>query len=879
MNGKKIFLSLLAVVAGTAAFAVFNERNLGQTLAVLREELSSQNAKMEKASERMRSRRHMQHQQMVNMVQRSNELSLMLYSQNQDFTFDITYTLKEATKEYQDFHKRQRPYNEILTSLNMEIDRYERLLESLRRLPPALDPLPDVPDSLLRSAGRFGLRMKRPAGFSKVPRAPMSHADSVRFAQIDSTRRAFVLDSLGQIDRDSCIVYAGNLLRMYKQSRRRVTLDSLHYAETSTRLKETYDYAQNRYHTLQHKIFIDGQDNYFKVLKGFGRYSKRAFEEAHTKYDSGFGRNLSDTRSEWRGPVVTGFIIYVLFYLLISILVSSLLITVLSKTVGRLKTEDFKKRRLMITMLVGTLIFALSIMVANQFVHQNFFVVASGLLLTFAWLLIAILLSLLIHLEPEQAKAGLKLYLPIILLGLTVITFRIIFIPNRLVNLLFPPLMLLFFLWQASICQRNAKRVKTADIAYSGLTLFIMGAALVMSWGGYVLMSIQLLVWWLFQIAAIQTITAIYDILALYEQDKLYPAIEARGHNVTKERFRSGDFIRSTWLFDLIKYALLPAATVLSVPFCIYMASDMFDLTSICTSLFSRNFFEFTDANGSEMLSLSFIKIITVTSLFFIFKYLNYACKAFYKRYKIKKVRHESQQEEIRDNQINLTLANNLISIAIWLVYAISFIMTFKIPMGAISIVAAGLATGIGLALKDILNNFIYGIQLMSGRVRVGDMIECDGIRGRVSEISYQSTQIAAIDGSLISFTNTTLFNKNFKNLTRTSPYEFVKIVVGVSYGTDVERVREVLMKALRSDGRKDKYGRQIVDPSFGKDGITVVFDEFADSSVNIAVKQFVIVEEKAGYIAATQEKIYNALNEAGIEIPFPQRDVHIKKD
>ncbi|MBP5301651.1 MAG: hypothetical protein J6Y88_00200, partial [Bacteroidales bacterium] len=159
MNGKKLFLSLVAVVAGTAAFAVFNERNLGQTLAVLRSELSTQNAKMERASERMRSRRISQHQQMVNMVQRSNELSLMLYSQNQDFTFDITYTLKEATREYQDFHKRQRPYNEILTSLNMEIDRYERLLESLRRLPPALDPIPEVPDSLLKSAGRFGLRM------------------------------------------------------------------------------------------------------------------------------------------------------------------------------------------------------------------------------------------------------------------------------------------------------------------------------------------------------------------------------------------------------------------------------------------------------------------------------------------------------------------------------------------------------------------------------------------------------------------------------------------------------------------------------------------------------------------------------------------------
>ena len=876
-NSKKLIVTIAAVLVGTAAFAVFNERNLGQTIAVLRSELASQNAKMEAVNARMKGNRMAQHQEMVSMVQRCNELSLMLYSQNQDFTFDITYTLKEATKEYQNFSKRQKPYNEIISMFNMEIDRYERLLESLRRLPPVMDPLPEVPDSLTHSAGEFGFGM-RPRHGAPRPQRQLSHADSVRRAQLDSTRRAFVLDSIGQVNRDSCIYYAKNLLKLYQQNKRRVTRDSTHYAETAIRLKETYDYAQSRYRSLQKNIFIEGQLNYFKVLKIFKVYSKMAANEAREKYDSNFGGAFTPAKSEWRGPVVTGFVIYVLFYLIIASLLSSIVINILARKVKAFRTDNFRRRKPMLIMLFGALVFAVTIMVANEFVKQNFFVVASGLLLTYAWLLIAILLSLLIHLDAEQAKAGFKLYLPIILLGLVVITFRIVFIPNKLVNLIFPPVMLAFFLWQAHICRKERKSIKTADIAFSGLTLFIMGVALVMSWMGYVLMSIQLLVWWLFQIAAIQTITAATDILDIYEKDKLVPALQAKGKHVTKENLRGGEFIKSTWIYDLLKYALLPSLGILSLPFCIYMASDMFDLTSICTELFNKNFFAITSKEGGEILSLSFMKIIIVSALFFVFKYLNYAGKAFYKQYKIKKIRKESQQENILDNQINLTLANNLIGIVIWLIYAVSFILTFKIPMGAISIIAAGLATGIGLALKDILNNFIYGLQLMSGRLRVGDMIECDGIRGKVSEISYQSTQIAALDGSLISFTNTTLFNKNFKNLTRNSPYEFVKIVVGVSYGTDVEKVRDVLMHALKSDRRKDKYGREILDPSYGKDGISVVFDEFADSSVNIAVKQFVIVEEKAAYISATQEKIYNALNEAGIEIPFPQRDIHVRQ-
>ncbi|MBQ2149885.1 MAG: mechanosensitive ion channel family protein, partial [Bacteroidales bacterium] len=182
--------------------------------------------------------------------------------------------------------------------------------------------------------------------------------------------------------------------------------------------------------------------------------------------------------------------------------------------------------------------------------------------------------------------------------------------------------------------------------------------------------------------------------------------------------------------------------------------------------------------------------------------------------------------------------------------------------------------TGLGLAMNDILNNFIYGIQLMSGRLRVGDYIECDGIRGKVTSISYQTTQIQTIEDTLIAFTNTTLFNKNFKNLTRGSAYEYVKILVGVKYGTDVEKVRTLLMEASQQLMIRDKYNRPVVDP---KRGISVAFDEFGDSSVNIALKQYVLVEERYTYLARAKELVYNTLNENGIEIPFPQRDVWIK--
>ena len=164
----------------------------------------------------------------------------------------------------------------------------------------------------------------------------------------------------------------------------------------------------------------------------------------------------------------------------------------------------------------------------------------------------------------------------------------------------------------------------------------------------------------------------------------------------------------------------------------------------------------------------------------------------------------------------------------------------------------------------------------MGGRVRVGDTISCDGIRGQVDKISYQSTSIEAEDGSLISFTNTTLFNKNFKNLTRNSPYEYAPVTVGISYGTDVEKARTVLLQALQQTMGKDRFGRDLIEPKYG---IQIVLDQMAESSINLKVKQFVLVEEKFALIGKQNEIIYNTLNANGISIPFPQTDVHIRQD
>ena len=114
---------------------------------------------------------------------------------------------------------------------------------------------------------------------------------------------------------------------------------------------------------------------------------------------------------------------------------------------------------------------------------------------------------------------------------------------------------------------------------------------------------------------------------------------------------------------------------------------------------------------------------------------------------------------------------------------------------------------------------------------------------------------------------------QNFNNLTRNHSYELTIVTVGVAYGTEIHRVREVLVEAMKKVRTKDQYGREIVDPAYG---INVVVGKMNDSAVDVNVKQYVLVAERIGYVDHAKEVIYDALTAAGITIPFPQCDVHL---
>ena len=884
---KKRFLTIAFAVFVFAipVLSIVNGQPLTDVLRDLRSELKMVLEQSEEEQLLFEKEYERQHQRMVDVISASNELSILLYTQEQEMTFDLAYALNKVTTAYKDFSKDRRPYDRIVNDLNIEIDRYARLVEALRRLPPVMKEIEVeiLPDSLMYHNDSLDQHLSELA--STLER------EVIRIAVKDSLSSPFVLDAEGEVYRDTCILYASELLKKQAHNRTHIIADSTHYQAAYLRMKEAYDYAQSRYGELEKYVFLDGQTPFLEILAApraawekvkVALHAQYDFEELNEETPADAEEEDDDDDDLFSGLSSKGanavlvLVSVVQLVALVLFWVLTFFLLLLLSRIPKIKRHLPLNQMPLFSVLVGTFLYFL---VLGFGVHGNEYVQLSAKNInTFLWLLLAITGSLLLRVKPQQSPHCLVLYIPTFLIALIIIVCRISFVPDRLMNFLFPPILAFAVLRQLFFCIRENGKATAIDsvLGWTSLAIYLM--AFIGAFFGYTFVSLLVLIWWYFQLAVILTIFCISDLMDRYKQRRLDKRVEALRKRITyvSGADRESLLFGATWFYDFIRQVLIPAMVLLSLPFCIHTSLDVFDFDDLYDKIFNIPFVQLMSKEGFETLRISGASIIGLSILFFVLRYFNRAIHAIWQYARYAAFMRKHKRTAIRDNEINLSLGNSIISVLVWMSYVVVVVVVWRIPTGSLSLVAGGLSAGIGLALKDILNNFIYGIQLMGGRLRVGDWIECDGVRGRVVAINYQCVVVETLDGTEMSFLNASLFGKNFNNLTRNNSYEFTKIIAGVAYGTDVKKVREALVAAMDKIRTKDNYGREIVDPKYG---INVVVNDMADSAVEIAVKQYVLVPERIGYIDRAKEVIYEALNAAGITIPFPQCDVHLVKD
>ena len=772
---KSFIIILLAVLTTLQGHAVLKEKDLPQTLQILRTELTNYHRELSVQIERNREQSEMVRNQLIDIMKSSNQNSLMLYSQKQDYVFDLTYACHEATEQYHEFQRKQLPFKTFLSKAETDIARYDSLIGALRAMPVTM------------------------------------------------------LDRQGQIDRNVCLTLATNI-RSSLDDNRAIMQDYIHYYNmTEQHLSHLNDYAQKRYNDIQTSIFRNGGETYFHIIAQWGRYWDTMVQTVRKKYQP-------NDESQWDSRWIFGLLISIIFY---AIIASALNFAGIRYIVPkRLRTEEFMKKRTCITLATTTITFAIILGLAMALTKQNFVIMASNLLVNYAWLLGVILISLLLRVNGDQIKSAFHIYTPLIAMGFIVFAFRIILIPNELVNMLFPPVLLICCLWQWNVIGRHNQNVPRSDMFYTYISLVVFIASVVCSWWGYTLLAVQILIWWIMQLTCTLTITCV----------SLYIKRYGLRHRYNEKP------ITKTWAYYVAYQVLLPISVVCSVMVSIYWAADVFNLSDLCWSIFKSNFVNF------ENFKLSILTIAMVISLWFVFAYVNRTLlKLMRMHYEIKDPSTAASRE---------VMGKNVVQVIVWGAWFLITMKIMNISMEWLLVVTGGLSTGIGFASKDIIENIYYGITLMAGRIKVGDWIQVDGTMGKVTSISYTSTVVESLYGEIITFQNSQLFSKNYKNLTRNHGYVLQVVPYGVAYGSNLQKTMELVDAAVNS--MKHKW----MDPS---KQVKSVVGELGDSSINFKMFVWADAVKKSYVVSDVLRTIYDTLNENGIEIPFPQQDVHIK--
>jgi small-conductance mechanosensitive channel len=192
-----------------------------------------------------------------------------------------------------------------------------------------------------------------------------------------------------------------------------------------------------------------------------------------------------------------------------------------------------------------------------------------------------------------------------------------------------------------------------------------------------------------------------------------------------------------------------------------------------------------------------------------------------------------------------------------------------NIPLGAFAFLGGALAIGVGFGAQNIINNFISGFILMTERpIGIGDLVEVDGVLGRVEAIGGRSTRVRTGENIHILVPNSSFLEKNIINWTLSDARIRSKVTVGVVYGSPVREVERLLLQAARESPRVLADREPFV-----------LFREFGDNALIFEVYFWIQVRaviERRRIESDIRFRIDELFRQAGVVIAFPQRDVHL---
>ncbi len=208
---------------------------------------------------------------------------------------------------------------------------------------------------------------------------------------------------------------------------------------------------------------------------------------------------------------------------------------------------------------------------------------------------------------------------------------------------------------------------------------------------------------------------------------------------------------------------------------------------------------------------------------------------------------------------------SNLLGWILKIVLILAVLGTVGVETTSFAAILAAAGLAVGLALQGSLANFAGGVLIMIFKpIKIGDLIEAQGVLGVVKEIEIFTTKLSTPENKEAIIPNGTLSNGNIINYTSQGTLR-VDLNIGIGYGDDMKKAKDVITKVLTDNPKVLK------EPA-----PTVAVSELGDNAVNIVVRPYATVEDYWDVYFETLENSKNALDAAGISIPYPQRDIHV---
>jgi hypothetical protein len=291
---KRLFLLIAVLLTSVLpSHAVLKEKDLEQTLTILRQDITNFYQNLQHEAEGHKEEREHIIRNLINISKRSSQNALMLYSQKEEYVFDLTYACNEVTKLYREYHRSIQPFRNSITNIDTEIARYDSLKNSL---------------------------------------------DKMSYRSLSDKAR---------IDRNVCLTLAVCISRMLRENKESMSDYIKIYESTEERLQNLHDYANLRYNEIQNNIFVNGGENYLSILSNFRGHLSKTKDMVLDKYEP----YDNDIKSQWDSRMIIGLFITMGIFALAAMLISILGAKALP---DKLRTESFLAKRTVIIMTATT---------------------------------------------------------------------------------------------------------------------------------------------------------------------------------------------------------------------------------------------------------------------------------------------------------------------------------------------------------------------------------------------------------------------------------------------------------------------------------------------------------------------------------------------